>query len=280
MSSTNGDPEILSKIFARTPSGLEQIPVSWSDLIGDLLTFGKTCNGFMTVTGDDGAGKTTFIKKLIERAAGSQDCLHISTVASDSRPGWLLRALTPWLSSSKDTFEGVYENFALLGESQRPILVCLDGGDISQHSSLSLDISSLMNLADASNTKMSVVIFANKSLISKMTEDGKLHSRIVFQASIPRFTDGESSEFILNKLTSAGLKKRLTENQLTNIVKQAGGVPARLIQGLATAFGHRAQATKNVPIANEKHFSLKESKQDAESAKRVSLEDLLAPRKN
>ena len=281
MSVPKADSAVISKIYARTQQGSEILPISWRELITDILNFAKSCNALMTIYGEEGSGKTTFLKILQDTAALEIDTVHISPAHTKFGPGWILGAITPWLSSASDDNKGLPNRITALAESPRPILICIDGGNLSEDDHLLGDIASLLNLADASNIKLSILTCSEPEFGAKLASDKRTLTKLVYRRQIPGFNEDQANEFIQRKMSTSGLNQRQVSNaQINQVIRESEGRPGRIIQRFALALGHQVPVQEKNDASVKPNESVKAINGTKEKQKLNFLDDLLAPPKS
>lgn len=278
---TMADSALLSKIFSRTPSGAEIQPGAWQDVMRDISNFAKSCNALMTVSGDIGSGKTTFLKILQDKLSSDLDVIHVSPASTSAKSGWILDAIAPWISSETSNTHGLFNRLKGLSETSRPILICVDGADFIQEGHIAGDISALLNLADASDIRLSILICSGAELAGSLASDNRTSSRLMYQNNLPSLTQTETTDFIQARirLIREG-QQNLSIHQFEKIFQDSGGIPGRILRHLAHAFGHKTDLKPKSKNQHTPSKIVKGSDTANDQSIKPKLDDLLAPPKD
>ena len=106
----------LGKIHARTAPGRELLPEAWVKLMSDIYSFSTSCNGLILLSGPAGSGKTTFIKILQDRKPADLDIVPVTHASISPKSDWIIDAITPWLTSSKQKNQPITEKMRALSD--------------------------------------------------------------------------------------------------------------------------------------------------------------------
>jgi hypothetical protein len=312
MKDAPADLSIIGKLFARTPLGSELRIPQWEQTITDIVGLANSANALMCIMATEGCGKTTFLQLLQVHAGKSMDALLIVPASPSTQSGWLLEAMTPWLSSSGDSPCTAKSQLATLAETSRPILICIDVGTAILDEHLSGDIAAMLNLADSCHLRLSVLVCCGEDKSDVLAADKVVAARIIYRKALAAFSDDQLHEFLTEKIRQMGIKsqdlRRVTRD---TIVRDAGGSPGALLKVFAEALGHNSQRIENLPSISSqqpakraqsasdplrpatsqmshkgdhskdhnKDHSKDHNKDHNKDHKKIRLEDLLAPNK-
>ncbi len=278
MSEDHRQAQKFSKLFARTPSGQELVPQSWGELMSDIFIFSHSCNALMLLSGSSGSGKTTFIKILHDRKPVNLDIVSITQATVMPRAHWLIDALTPWLTSDKNSSTAIVGKIKSLADTERPILICIDipAFDIGQ--AIAPEILSLLNLADSSNLKISILLVGPSELTAAIAADRQIGSRIVLNSSMPVLEENELNQFVMSKIQAASItSEELSRDQASQISRNALGIPGLAIQLIAQSAGYKQKQSAHKAERSETTGVRKKIDARHEVKKMHQIEDLLVP---
>lgn len=280
------DSHKLGKIYARTISGRELVPDAWLNLMSDIYTFSTSCNGLMLISGSPGSGKTTFIKLLQERKPVNLDIIAVTNASASPKTDWIIDAITPWLTSSRQPNQSVSEKLRSLSENPRPILLCIDCTSSEIAENAVSQIMALLNLADASNLNFSSIIVLPSPASSSLLNESQILRRVTLNKKLPEFDDMTMQNFIINKIQSASIGPELISSESAlKICRDAHGIPGHAIHLVAAALGQEGNRTQDkkpaqkLPSKHQTPVAVKKSNAD-ENKKQQKIEDLLAPAKS
>lgn len=280
MNPENRDSIKFGKLFGRTPLGQEQVPQAWGEMLSDIYIFATTCNALMLLSGVNGSGKTTFSKVLQDRKPSTLDIVSVTQAGADPQKNWLIDAITPWITSNKDSNHSVVDKIRSLSEIDRPILICIDTPSLNVTSSITPEILSLLNLADGSNLKLSVLVLGSNDLTISISNDTQISSRIVLNASIPSLDKFSIHNFVMSKIKIAGItSENLSAERAHEISLESEGIPGRAIQLIANAMGFVSKKTNDKESSTGALITKKQANHAGETKKTHKIEDLLAPPK-
>lgn len=280
MTTLTSDSAVIGKLFARTPHGQETSLPQWDRLFSDITNLASSANALMCVFGPEGAGKTTFIKLLRERVKSTMDIMHIAPASPSTKPGWLLEAITPWLSSDSKDVAAVQARMAVLAETSRPILICVDSGGLIREEHLEGDITAMLNLADSSELKLSILLCCDESRSIHVAANPATAGRLLMISRLPGFTEAQIVEYLETKIRQADLSARqIPDSKMELIARKAGGTPANGLRLVAEALGY--QVSRDAAPAKVTSVTPRDEKRkrtQTESGK-PGINDLLAPPK-
>jgi hypothetical protein len=270
--------DIIGKLFARTPNGQERSLPQWELLISDITNLARSANALMCVFGPEGSGKTTFIKILRERVRAGMDTMHIVPATPSTKHGWLLEAITPWLSSDSKDIASVQARMAALAETARPILICVDSGDIIREEHLADDIEAMLNLADACELKLSILICCGESRSLQIAANQTTAKRLLMMSRLPVFTEPQLVEFLEGKLRLADLSTRqLPHTKMESIARDSEGTPAIGLRLMAEALGHKVSRNLTAPKSAPAKQREDQAPRAQARAVKPKIDELLAP---
>ncbi len=280
------DTHKLGKVYARTTSGRELVPEAWLNLMADIYTFSTSCNGLMLISGSPGSGKTTFIKLLQERKPVNLDIISVTNASAVPKTDWILDAITPWLTSSRQPNQSISEKLRSLSENPRPILLCIDCTSSEIAENAASQIMALLNLADASNLNLSSIIVLPSPTRGSFFNESQILRRVTLNKKLPEFDDMTMQKFISNKILSASIGPELISSESAlKICQDAHGIPGHAIQLVASVLGQEEnhildkKPAQKIPPKNPSLVAVKKSSAD-ENKKQQKIEDLLAPAKS
>lgn len=260
--------------------GQEQVPQSWGEILADIFIFSTSCNALMLLSGVSGCGKTTFTKILQERKPAHLDIVPVSRVTSNPTKNWLIDAITPWITSDKTSNTPIAEKIKSLAEIERPILIVIDTPSLDAGTNITPELIALLNLADGSNLKLSILVLGSIELASSLGKDLQTTNRIVLNSPIPALDTFSVKNFVINKIQNAGITSdQISIERAQEISQQSGGIPGIAIQLIANELGFSSKTIR--PIKNQSDYiqPRKKNELSSDSKKLHKIEDLLAPSK-
>ena len=269
----------LAHILGRTPHGQVLQPKQWELLAQEIIAIAKASGGLLTISGDVGCGKTTFSKMLTNIGASHIDIIAVSPASQIREPGWLLKAITPWLSSESNDTKAIQKKLSGLADTERSILIVVDGGDFIADELLSGDVASILNLSDHAGVKLTVVVLAAQEKLIRILADHRLTGKILMHRPLPSLQTNQIIE-LLNYKRSVTAISKLSINQadLVKIAEQSAGNPLKALSLLARKLG--VDVVEN-PYATDQTKRLKPSlRQRQPVGDPIDLEDLLTPKNN
>lgn len=288
MKVTAADISIIGKLFTRTALGSELRLPQWQQIITDVIGIGASATTLLCVYGNDGAGKTTFLQLLQEQAHTALDVVLIVPGSPSTNSGWLMEAMSSWLSSSATTPASASKILTALAESSRPILLCVDSGDAIQEQHLAGDLAAMLNLADSCGLKLSILVCCSETKANVLSADRSTASRMIYKKMLPLFSEDQILEFLADKIRHMGYSSDLlAASKRADLSKAANGSPMEALKIFSQHLGHvlpghnkygtsvREQVASSAVKKPEQHK--KGIQKDSE--KPSPIEDLLAPRK-
>ncbi len=207
------------------------------------LEYGLLNNmGFIALTGDVGAGKTTLIKFLFEKI---KDKMEIATIFNTNlSPQTLLEMLIkefelPFTSTSKsDLFERLAEYFLEQYSQGRRCIIIVDEAQNLPDETFE-ELRMLSNLELDSEFLIQIILVGQPQLKTRLSQPSlrQLAQRISVFYHLSALSESEVAEYINHRLRVAGYNKKepLFDNDAVNyIAKMSGGIP-RLINSICDA---------------------------------------------
>jgi type II secretory pathway predicted ATPase ExeA len=283
------DISIIGKLFTRTALGSEMRPPQWQQIIADVIGLGASATTLMCVFANDGAGKTTFLQLLQEYAHTALDVVLIVPGSPSTNSGWLMEAMSSWLSSSTSTPASASKILTALAESSRPILLCVDSGDAIQDQHLAGDLAAMLNLADSCGLKLSILVCCSESKANVLSVDKSTASRMIYKKMLPAFSEDQILEFLAYKIRQMGYSNDLlAASKRADLATAANGSPMEALKIFSAHLGHvlPVQNKHGTPVREQVASSAAAKKPEQhkkaiqkDSEKPSRIEDLLAPRK-
>ena len=243
----------------------------------DLLQYGiRERKGFVLITGEIGAGKTTLCRALLNSLDEStKTALVLNPTLSDSQ---ILRAITdelrlqPARTTKKDLYDAI--NAFLLRElaANHNVALIVDEAQDLKPSVLE-QIRLLSNLETEKEKLLQIILVGQPELRTLLGRDDlrQLRQRIVLRHHIGPLRDGEVPAYIAHRWHVAGGDHRLqwTEDALGLVAAHSHGVP-RLINILCDATLMAAYVTESLVIdAAKVRLALAETELAVSSAPEV-----------
>lgn len=276
----------IAKIYARTTPGEEQIPQSWLRLASDIYTFATSCSTLLLVSGEAGSGKTTFMKIVQNQSPNDLDIIPVTPAYPSPKPDWLMEAIAPWITSDKRSASSTSEKLKSLAETPRPILLCIDTALSGDEGNTAQAVTALLNLADSSNLRLSVLIASTPEYKTALIAQSNLAQRTAINVDLPLFNETEIRNFTFKKLQASDINTDcILPESMLKICKESRGMPGILIQHLAKSLSGNNKSKSDNSMTSKPQKIIteqpqKKSDHDKENKKLHRIEDLLAPRKN
>ena len=271
------DSVTLGIFFSRTSVPDEIGLSSWAALREDILQIAKSANAVLGVHAANGAGKTTFIRQLADEGSEFIDILSLHPTSPALLPGWISQGVGQWLTTDHASQKNLQTKLSALRETGRPILICLDLAQITDPDPIAAEICALLNLADASGTKLSFLLLCTNTDWESFSRSRQISSRIIYSKALPGFSEQELVELIHRKLVQhQPLQRRLDPNLLSKLAQNANGSPLQMIRLVCAELGldvTRIDDKENRPEKTPKGKKIK-NKPDQIS---IPFDDLLAP---
>jgi hypothetical protein len=234
-------------------------------------------NAVIGIHAEIGAGKTTFIRQLANVGAEFADILVLNPTTPSMHAGWISQGLSQWLTSDSENTRQFQLRFSGLKDTERPIMICLDINELTDPEQTASELSALLNLADASGIKLSIVISCTASLWQSFSNCQPIESRILYVKALPSFSDQELAELVNRKLLKhPSLRGTLDASQVLNLAKNAAGSPMRMTRLVCTQLGIEMPITAVKSKKQEKNASGKKIKKQQDQIS-IPFDDLLAP---
>jgi len=194
--------------------------------------------GFIAITGEIGAGKTTLCRKLLaETREEARTALILNPTLSDIQ---LLSAIIddfgirPKVRNKKGFFDAL--NQFLIEVSKKGLIAVLIIDEAQNLSPKTLEqIRLLSNLETEREKLIQIVLVGQPELRQTLADPSlrQLHQRIALKYHLPALKREETVEYVLHRLRVAGSKERqiFTGGALGTIHEKTGGIP-RLINCL------------------------------------------------
>ena len=271
------DSTAIGILFSRSSINEEIEPSAWKSVCTDVLQIAQSANAILGIYAEDGAGRTTFNRQLADTAAESLDVLHISPTAPSLQQGWIALGLSQWLTSDAENPRLFQQKLVALRETDRPILICLDLSELADPEQTAGELGALLNLADASAIKLSVLLSCPSSLWQKLSTCKQILNRILYSKALPAFSEQELAELIGRRLDKhESLRGILEPNQILNLAKNAGGSPLRMIRLVCAQLGIDMPTASTKTPQHEKVAAGKRAKK-TQAQETIPFDDLLAP---
>ncbi len=268
--------EAIGALFSRATIETEIHPEGWDQQINDIIAIAKSANTLLCVYADDGSGKTTFIRQFSRKCSHAMDVITINPTSSSLTPGWISHALAEWVSSDPSTGKMLQQKISALKDGERPILIAIDSGDLIDFQQMNGDISAVLNLGDAAELKLSILVVCSERRADGIARDPVIGNRLVFKNALPKLGADDLVKITLTKLRNVGTSASIpSESALLEMAKKSDGSPIRMAHLICEHLGYEVptpQRGKSEP----KPLSARKSKKSPES-NMISIDDLLAP---
>jgi len=271
------DSAAIGILFSRPPITEELELTAWKSVHDDILQITKSANAVIGIHAEIGAGKTTFIRQLANVGAEFADIFVLNPTTPSMHAGWISQGLSQWLTSDSENTRQFQLRFSGLKDTERPIMICLDINELTDPEQTASELSALLNLADASGIKLSIVISCTASLWQSFSNCQPIESRILYVKALPSFSDQELAELVNRKLLKhPSLRGTLDASQVLNLAKNAAGSPMRMTRLVCTQLGIEMPITAVKSKKQEKNASGKKIKKQQDQIS-IPFDDLLAP---
>jgi energy-coupling factor transporter ATP-binding protein EcfA2 len=273
----------MGKLFSRTADNCEVEIPQWNDIITDVINLTQSANVIISISADEGAGKTTFLKLLKHFATHQMDVILVAPTCAINHSGWLIEAITPWLTGGTEKYKSLQKSLTDLAETARPITICIDSNDLIETQTLANDVSALINLADTGNLRLSIVICGSHDFIQALNADKRAVNRIIFSKELPSLSEAQAKSFIVTKLQILNNNSESTiamePNDIDNIIKSSDQTPLGLIKAMANTLGLDIGPSKQAKSADKKPSKIQTKDKTTKESKASPIDDLLSPRK-
>jgi type II secretory pathway predicted ATPase ExeA len=279
MTEKNDNATALARILARTPSEKVITPKAWDLLVQDVVACAKASSGLLNIFGEVGSGKTSFAAILTTAAKQHVDVIAIAPASQIKDHGWLLKAIAPWLSSESNDTKAIQKKLSSLSETERSILIVIDGGDFIADDQLSGDLAAILNLSSHAGVKLAVVVLAAEQKLSNVLTDQRLAGKILLHRALPGLQTRQLIELIETKILAAGTAKgAITPTDVAKIAEQSLGKPLLALNLLARKLGLSVVAT-SMTSDHTKEAKVP-TRQKHHTNDLIDIEDLLTPQKH
>jgi hypothetical protein len=269
--------EAIGVLFSRAASENEMQPEAWNQQINDIIDIAKSANTLMCVYSADGCGKTTFLRQFSKKATQFMDVITINPVSPFLTPGWISHALAEWVSSDTTTGKILQQKVSALRESERPIIIAIDSGDLIDSTQMNGDISAVLNLGDASDLKISILVVCSERRAESLAVDPLIGNRLVLKNALSKLSVDDLVKITRQKLREFDSSTPIpSDTDLLNMAKNSDGSPMKMAHLICEHLGYdvpNSQCEKTIP---KTPASSKKAKKRAESDM-ISIDDLLAP---
>lgn len=271
------EPSTLGLLLARTHAADEVEPLAWKPIKHDILEISKSANAILCLAGESGAGKTTFLRQLRHSGSENIDILILNPITPSLPTGWISGGIAQWLTSDPSNSRTFQSKLSALKDIGRGILVCLDLGEITNSEQIAGEIFGLINLADSSDLRLSILISCAHSQCQTLAANHQIVNRVAYSKDLPPLSEQDLVEIISRKLKrNPPLRDAIDPDGLTALAKKAQGSPMRMIKLICGQMGMPLPTADNKLSYSVKGSKAKKNKSEQEPST-ISFEDLLAP---
>lgn len=263
-------------IFARPKPEEEIRPKSWESQMDFISDIAKSANALLCIYGEDGSGKTTFLRQLSDHSSAVVDFLNVTPATPSLVPGWLSLGLMQWLTSEPSGTSHLPLKLAALAENTRPILVSIDAGDFIHPDQLADECCALLNLADASGLRLSILVCCSPTKSRALAGENQIATRLIYNKPLSAMTTSELTEIGSARLKKANATNQLDANAISKIAQTADGSPTKMIRALCQRIGLEVPPLQS-KIGTEPKTSVTRKAKKSSEAPILSIDDLLAP---
>jgi hypothetical protein len=218
--------KIKGAILARTARTDELELPQWESLIKSIVEYSLISSGVVSIAGNDGSGRTTFLTRLCESARIGSDVIKLAPASPVSASGWLLDAVAPWLTSDHADISAIQKKLARLSGDERPLLVCIDGADFIPVSILASDIAAFLNLCDNCGVRATIVVISSPERSLALTAEKSLSGKILHHQALPSFTPNQILQLLIHKTRDLPVDVMAPKiHDLETIAARSGGSP-------------------------------------------------------
>jgi len=269
--------EAIGVLFSRATSENEIQPDGWNQQIDDIIDIAKSANTLMCVYSDDGSGKTTFLRQFSKKASQFMDVITINPVSPSLAPGWISHALAEWVSSDSTTGKILQQKVSALKESGRPIIIAIDSGDLIDSTQMNGDISAVLNLGDASELKLSILVVCSERRAENLAGDLLIGNRLVLNKALSKLSVDDLVKITRQKLRNFDSNVPIpSDADLLDMAKHSDGSPMKMAHLVCAHLGYDLPNSKRDKTTQKTSPSSKKTKKSGES-NMISIDDLLAP---
>lgn len=270
--------EAIGALFSRTTTENEICPEGWDQQINDIIGITKSANTLLCIYSEDGSGKTTFTRQFTRKASPFMDVITINPASSSLAPGWISHAIGEWLSSDQITGKALQQKIYGLKDIDRPIIIAIDSGDLIDSSQMNGDISAVLNIGDAAELKLSILILCSERRADALARDPMVGTRLVFKKALHKLGAEDLVKISRQKLQNLDTSiSTPSDAALLEMAKKSNGSPIKMAHLICEHLGYdvpNSPREKNTP----KTASNPRKSKKSEDSNMISIDDLLAPR--
>jgi hypothetical protein len=269
--------EAIGALFSRAASENEIQPDGWNQQINDIIDITKSANTLLCVYSADGSGKTTFLRQFSKKASQFMDVITINPASQSLAPGWISHALAEWVSSDPMTGKTLQQKVSVLKENGRPIIIAIDSGDLIDSTQMNGDISAVLNIGDASELKLSILVVCSERRAESLAADPLIGNRLVLKNALSKLSVDDLVKITRQKLRNFDSNAQMpSDTDLLDMAKHSDGSPMKMAHLVCAHLGYDVPNSKREKSLQKTSPSSKKSKKSGES-QLISIDDLLAP---
>ncbi len=269
--------EAIGALFSRATGENEIQPDGWHNQINDIIDIAKSANTLLCVYSAEGSGKTTFLRQFSKKASPFMDVITINPASPSLAPGWISHALADWVSSDPSTDKVLQQKVSALKENARPIIIAIDSGDIVDSTQMNGDICAVLNIGDASELKLSILVVCSERQADSLAGDPLIGNRLVLKNALSKLSVDDLVKIARQKLRTFDSNTPIpSDADLFDMAKHSDGSPIKMAHLICTHLGYDVPNSKREKTTPRTSPSSKKSKKSSES-NMISIDDLLAP---
>jgi hypothetical protein len=175
------------------------------------------------------------------------------------------------------TGKTLQQKVSVLKESERPIIIAIDSGDLIDSTQMNGDISAVLNIGDASELKLSILVVCSERRAESLASDPLIGSRLVLKNALSKLSVDDLVKITRQKIRNFDANTPITSDaDLLQMAKQSDGSPIKMAHLICAHLGYDVPNSKREKTTPKTLPASKKSKKSAES-NTISIDDLLAP---
>ncbi|MFL0808801.1 MAG: AAA family ATPase [Agarilytica sp.] len=222
---------------------------SHRDALNTMLVALKHCEGFIKIVGEVGTGKTLLCRILLSRLNADFVTAYIPNpyLTPEELKGFVAQEIGAEVNDNMPAHElmsAIYRRLMQLARNHKQVVLVVDEAQAMPRETIEC-LRLLTNLETEKRKLLQVVILGQPELDSLLSRSDlrQLKQRIIFSERLQPFSRKGVHEYILHRLSSAGVQHRglFSKNAMDLIYFGSGGIP-RLIniishKALIAAYG-------------------------------------------
>ena len=214
-----------------------------------------TNDALLCVTGDEGGGKTSFLRHFVDHCEGAWQPFEVRVEGlTDSVQ--VLRAIAASIDaqvveSEPDQINKIFERLKELNTDDCNPIVTIDNGHLLSPRALSA-MQKLKSTVKDKQLKLSIVLFANREIKTKFNDKAlrDVADQWLYSIYLPRLSQKDTEQYLIHRMTVAGMfiDQPFSDDDIATVYRHAKGLPSKtnLIAHrlLSCNYGSKAPSSK------------------------------------